>query len=59
VPPITEVSSPVHGVRAAAHPPDGFGTHFAVIENGEMGDVENDDYVAALVRFAAVGTHAA
>jgi predicted dehydrogenase len=33
--------------------PMGSGTHFAVIENGEMGTVENDDYVAALVRFAA------
>jgi predicted dehydrogenase len=43
--------------------PMGSGTHFAVIEDGEMGTVENDDYVAALVRFArdsraagAVGT---
>jgi predicted dehydrogenase len=43
--------------------PMGSGTHFAVIEDGEMGPVENDDYVAALVRFApdsraagAVGT---
>ena len=43
--------------------PMGSGTHFAVIEGGEMGTVENDDYVAALVRFApdsraagAVGT---
>src|SRR5216683_2083951 len=36
----------------------GSATHFAVIENGEMGEVENDDYVAALVRFAA-GSHAA
>jgi len=41
----------------------GSGTHFAVIEDGELGPVENDDYVAALVRFApgspgagAVGT---
>jgi predicted dehydrogenase len=31
----------------------GSGTHFAVIENGEMGTVENEDYAAALVRFAA------
>jgi len=43
--------------------PMGSGTHFAVIEDGEMGAVENDDYAAALVRFApgsraagAVGT---
>jgi len=41
----------------------GQATHFAVIEDGELGDVENDDYAAALVRFAedspgagAVGT---
>jgi predicted dehydrogenase len=33
--------------------PMGSGTHFAVIENGEMGTVENDDYAAVLVRFAA------
>jgi predicted dehydrogenase len=43
--------------------PMGSGTHFAVIEDGEMGTVENDDYAATLVRFApstaaagAVGT---
>jgi predicted dehydrogenase len=43
--------------------PMGSGTHFAIIEDGEMGTVENDDYVAALVRFGpdsraagAVGT---
>ena len=36
----------------------GSATHFAVIENGEMGEVENDDYVAALVRFAGA-PHAA
>jgi predicted dehydrogenase len=41
----------------------GSGTHFAVIEDGELAPVENDDYAAALVRFApdsraagAVGT---
>src|SRR6201995_2922709 len=38
--------------------PMGAATHFAVIEDGELGDVENDDYVAALVRFAA-GSHTA
>src|ERR1700761_5838044 len=38
--------------------PMGSATHFAVIENGELGEVENDDYVAALVRFAA-GSHTA
>jgi predicted dehydrogenase len=43
--------------------PMGSATHFAVIEDGELGPVENDDYAAALVRFAptaqgpgAVGT---
>jgi predicted dehydrogenase len=41
----------------------GSGTHFDVIEGGEMGAVENEDYAAALVRFGpdaqgsgAVGT---
>ena len=33
--------------------PMGSATHFAVIEDGELGEVENDDYAAALVRFAA------
>jgi predicted dehydrogenase len=31
----------------------GSGTHFDVIEGGEMGTVENEDYAAALVRFGA------
>jgi predicted dehydrogenase len=31
--------------------PMGRGTHFAVIEGGEMAPVENDDYAGALVRF--------
>ena len=62
--PISEVSaltSTVYTERPIL--PMGSGTHFAVIEDGEMGTVENDDYVAALVRFApdsraagAVGT---
>ena len=36
----------------------GTATHFAVIEDGELGAVENEDYAAALVRFGsgAVGT---
>jgi predicted dehydrogenase len=36
----------------------GQSTHFAVIEGGELGEVENEDYAGALVRFAggAVGT---
>ena len=59
VAPITEVSSLLSTVYAQRPMlPMGSGTHFAVIENGEMGEVENDDYVAALVRFSAgaVGT---
>lgn len=38
--------------------PMGSATHFAVIENGEMAPVENEDYAALLVNFAggAVGT---
>src|SRR5215218_5230516 len=62
--PITEVSaltSTVYAERPIL--PMGSGTHFAVIEDGEMGTVENDDYVAAIVRFrpdsrvaGAVGT---
>jgi predicted dehydrogenase len=52
--PITDVTallSTVHQQRPIL--PMGSGTHFAVIENGELGDVENDDYAGALVRFAA------
>jgi predicted dehydrogenase len=62
--PISEVSaltSTIYSERPIL--PMGSGTHFAVIEDGEMGTVENDDYAAALVRFApdsraagAVGT---
>ena len=62
--PITEVCgllSTVHQQRPILAM--GQANHFAVIENGELGDVENDDYAAALVRFAgdspgagAVGT---
>jgi predicted dehydrogenase len=59
VAPITEVSSLLSTVYAQRPIlPMGSATHFAVIEGGEMGEVENDDYVAALVRFAA-GSHAA
>jgi predicted dehydrogenase len=63
VAPIAAVSSLLSTVYAQRPVlPMGSATHFAVIENGELGDVENDDYVAALVRFAgsrapgAVGT---
>jgi predicted dehydrogenase len=62
--PITQVN----GLLSTIHPqrpilPMGQATHFAVIEDGELADVENDDYAAALVRFStdspaagAVGT---
>ena len=62
--PITEataLTSTVYTQRPIL--PMGSATHFAVIEDGELGPVENDDYAAALVRFAptaqgpgAVGT---
>jgi predicted dehydrogenase len=55
--PISEVASllsTVHTRRPIL--PMGSGTHFAVIEDGEMAPVENDDHAAALVRFAA-GPH--
>ncbi|HEV2919091.1 MAG TPA: Gfo/Idh/MocA family oxidoreductase, partial [Actinomycetota bacterium] len=64
VAPVAEVSaltSTVYTERPIL--PMGSATHFAVIEDGELGPVENDDYAAALVRFAptaqgpgAVGT---
>jgi predicted dehydrogenase len=31
----------------------GVGTHFDVVEGGEMGDVENEDYAAMLIRFGS------
>src|SRR3954454_10832399 len=57
--PIAEVSS-LTSIVYTQRPilPMGTGTHFAVIEDGELGDVENDDYAAVLARFGsgAVGT---
>ena len=53
VAPIAEVSSLLSTVYAQRPVlPMGSATHFAVIEDGELGEVENDDYVATLVRFA-------
>ena len=62
--PIAEVSALTSTVYAERPiPPMGSGTHFAVIQDGELGPVENEDYAAALVRFSpttkgpgAVGT---
>jgi predicted dehydrogenase len=52
--PISEVSALTNTVYTERPIlPMGSGTHFAVIEDGELGTVENDDYAAALVRFAA------
>jgi predicted dehydrogenase len=62
--PIAEVSA-LTSIVYAERPvlPMGSGTHFAVVEDGELGPVENEDYAAALVRFSptadgpgAVGT---
>jgi len=33
--------------------PSGAGSHFALAEGGELGDVENEDYLSCLVRFAS------
>lgn len=55
--PVSEVSgltSTVYTERPRQ--PMGSGTHFAIIENGEMAPVENEDYAAMLVRFGA-STH--
>jgi len=62
--PVAEVSaltSTVYAERPIL--PMGAGTHFAVVDDGELGTVENEDYAAALVRLApgargpgAVGT---
>jgi hypothetical protein len=58
---VTALTSTVYTERPIL--PMGSATHFAVIEDGELGPVENEDYAAALVRFAgdaqgagAVGT---
>jgi predicted dehydrogenase len=48
---VTALSSIIHAERPIL--PMGSGTHFAVIEDGEMGPVENEDYGAVLARFAA------
>ena len=50
---VTALTSTVHTRRPIL--PMGSGTHFAVIEGGEQGDVENEDYVGALLRFGGSG----
>src|SRR5215211_949240 len=62
--PVAEVTDPTSTVYTERPIlPMGSATHFAVIEDGELGTVENEDYAATLVRFAgeaqgagAVGT---
>jgi predicted dehydrogenase len=62
--PIAEISALTSIIYAERPvPPTGSGTHFAVVEDGELGAVENDDHAAALVRLSptadgpgAVGT---
>ena len=58
---ISALTSTVHTQRPIQQM--GKGTHFDVIEGGELGDVENEDYAAMMFRFAdsaiaagAVGT---
>ncbi|HEY4726665.1 MAG TPA: Gfo/Idh/MocA family oxidoreductase, partial [Actinomycetes bacterium] len=50
---VTALTSTVYSERPIL--PMGSATHFAVIEDGELGAVENEDYAATLVRFAGDG----
>ena len=50
---VTALTSTVHTRRTIL--PMGSGTHFAVLDGGEQGDVENEDYVGALLRFGGSG----
>lgn len=45
-------------IQQRPKPPMGVGTHFSIVENGELLQVENEDYVAALLKFGSgsVGT---
>ena len=55
--PVAEVSaltSTVYAQRPIL--PMGSATHFAVIEDGELGTVQNEDYASTLVRFAEDAT---
>jgi predicted dehydrogenase len=53
---VTALTSTVYAQRPIL--PMGSATHFAVIENGELGTVQNEDYAATLVRFADDATGA-
>lgn len=45
---VTAATSTIHAKRPIPAP--GGGTHFDLVEGGELGDVENEDYVAMLVQ---------
>ena len=52
--PIEEVTALTHTVHKQRPIQQmGVGTHFDVVEGGEMGDVENEDYAAMLIRFGS------
>lgn len=52
--PVEEVTALTHTVHTQRPIQQmGVGTHFDVVEGGEMGDVENEDYAAMLIRFGA------
>jgi predicted dehydrogenase len=50
---VTALTTTVHTRRPIL--PMGSGTHFAVIDGGEQGEVANEDYVGALLRFGGSG----
>lgn len=50
---VTAMTSTVHTRRPIL--PMGTGTHFAVIDGGELGEVENEDYAGALLKFGGLG----
>lgn len=53
---VSALDSVVHKSRPIAQM--GSGTHFDIIEGGELGPVENEDYIGALVRIGASGVGA-
>ena len=51
--PVKEVVAHVETTVTERPVPSAGGTHFAVVEGGELGSVENEDTVLSLVRFAS------
>jgi predicted dehydrogenase len=49
---ITELVADTATVITERPRPSGVGSHYALAEGGELGPVENEDYVSCLVRFA-------